>query len=240
MHTAASHHTEHGASSFDDEPILSQQFDDVEQQSEASTLGMWVFLATEVMFFGGLLTAYAVYRTGAPREVAMASGELNVPLGCINTIVLLTSSLTMAMAVRAAQLRQRVQVVQMLVLTMVLGAVFLGIKAKEYTDDYHEHLIPGLNFQVPEKYRPAVAQEGLDPRKMELFFVLYFFMTGLHAIHLIIGIVLVGVMAWLCWKRLFSGGGAVQIEVTGLYWHFIDIIWVFLYPLLYLIDVHHK
>jgi cytochrome c oxidase subunit III len=238
MHTATTHHTEYGTPPGADEPILSQQFDDVEQQSEASTLGMWLFLATEVMFFGGLLTAYAVYRIGAHREVALASIELNVPLGCINTVVLLTSSLTMALAVRAAQLRARVELVRWLVLTMVLGAGFLGIKAVEWTRDYHEDLIPGLNFQVPEHDRSIVEQEGLDPRKMELFFVLYFFMTGLHAIHLIIGIGLVGVMAWLSWRSWFSGGGAVQIEVTGLYWHFIDIVWVFLYPLLYLIDLH--
>jgi len=238
MHTATSHHTEHGTAAGADEPILSHQFDDVEQQSEASTLGMWLFLATEVMFFGGLLTAYAVYRIGAPREIALASKELNVMLGCINTVVLLTSSLTMALAVRASQLRSRLQLIQLLLATMILGSVFLGIKAVEWTRDYHENLIPGLNFQVPEHARSHVEQEGLEPRKMELFFVLYFFMTGLHAIHLIIGIVLVGVMAWLSWRSWFSGGGAVQIEVTGLYWHFIDIVWVFLYPMLYLIDVH--
>jgi cytochrome c oxidase subunit III len=239
MDTATSHHIDHGTPPGDDEPILSQQFDDVEQQSEASVLGMWLFLATEVMFFGGLLTAYAVYRINAFKgEFALASKELNVVLGCINTVVLLTSSLTMALAVRASQLRARRELVQWLVLTMILGAAFLGIKAVEYTADYHEHLIPGLNFQVPEKQRSLVDQEGLDPGKMELFFVLYFFMTGLHAIHLIIGIVLVGVMAWLSWRGWFSGGGATQIEVTGLYWHFIDIVWVFLYPLLYLIDVH--
>ena len=121
---------------------------------------------------------------------------------------------------------------------MVLGAGFLGIKATEYTQDYHEKLIPGWNFQVPEHDRTPVEQEHVDPRRMEMFFVLYFFMTGLHAVHLIIGIALVGVMAYLSWKRWFSGGGAVQIEVTGLYWHFVDVVWVFLYPLLYLIDVH--
>jgi cytochrome c oxidase subunit III len=238
MHSATSNHTDHQTNAVDDEPILSHQFDDVEQQSEASTLGMWLFLATEVMFFGGLLTAYAIYRVKAHGEFALASKELNVLLGCINTIVLLLSSLTMALAVRAAQLRSRRELVRWLGLTMILGTAFLGIKAVEWTTDYHEHLIPGLNFQVPEKERSRVEQEGLDPRKMEMFFVLYFFMTGLHAIHLIIGIVLVGVMAYLSWREWFSGGGAVQIEVTGLYWHFIDIVWVFLYPLLYLIDVH--
>jgi cytochrome c oxidase subunit 3 len=238
MNTATTHSTEHLSTQDHDEPILSHQFDDVDQQSEASTLGMWLFLATEVMFFGGLITAYAVYRLSSPREIALASQELNIPLGCINTIVLLGSSLTMAMGVRAAQLRQTRQLVMWLVLTMVLGTGFLGIKAIEWTADYHEHLIPGLNFEVPEHQRSHVEQEGLRPGRMQMFFVLYFFMTGLHAIHLIIGIGLVGIMAYLSWREWFSGGGSVQIEVTGLYWHFIDIVWVFLYPLLYLIDVH--
>ena len=161
---------------------------------------MWVFLATEVMFFGGLLTAFAVYRTTAPEAVALASRHLNVLLGCVNTVVLLTSSLTMAMAVRAAQLRAHRPLVVWLILTMVLGAAFLGIKAVEYTQDYHEKLIPGWNFEVPEA-RPAAGRAGaLDPRRMEMFFVLYFFMTGLHAIHLIIGIALLGVMAYLSWS----------------------------------------
>ena len=153
MHTATSHHidTGHPANPGADEPILSQQFDDVDQQSEASVLGMWLFLATEVMFFGGLFTAYTIYRINAPREVALASRELNVTLGCINTLVLLTSSLTMAMAVRASQLRANKDLIRYLLATMVLGTVFLGIKAVEWTADYHEHLVPGINFQVPEK-----------------------------------------------------------------------------------------
>jgi cytochrome c oxidase subunit 3 len=238
MDMATTHRTDTPPTSADEQPILSHQFDDVDQQSEASTLGMWVFLATEVMFFGGLLTAFAVYRVTASGEFALASKHLNVLLGCINTVVLLGSSLTMALAVRAAQLRDRRDLVKWLVFTMVLGTGFLVIKGFEWTHDYHERLIPGVNFQVPEDDRSVVEQKGLDPRKMEMFFVLYFFMTGLHAIHLIIGIALVGVMAYLSHRAWFSGGGATQIEVTGLYWHFIDIVWVFLYPLLYLIDVH--
>jgi cytochrome c oxidase subunit III len=238
MNTVTTHRTESQRASYDEEPILSHQFDDVEQQSEASVLGMWLFLATELMFFGGLITAFAVYRVTAPREIALASRHLNVPLGCINTVVLLWSSLTMALAVRCAQLRQHRELVRWLLLTMVLGTGFLGIKAVEWTHDYNERLIPGINFQVPDDDHTAVEQEGLDPRRMEMFFVLYFFMTGLHAIHLIIGVALLGVMAYLSHRHWFSGGGSVQIEVTGLYWHFIDIVWVFLYPLLYLIDVH--
>src|SRR5271163_2164439 len=168
METVSTHRGEgaHAHPSSDDEAILEIQFDDRDQQAEASTLGMWLFLATEVMFFGGLLSAYAVYRISATKgEFALASKELNVVLGCINTVVLLTSSLTMALAVRASQLRARRELVQWLVLTMILGAAFLGIKAVEYTADYHEHLIPGLNFQVPEKQRSLVEQEGLDTGK---------------------------------------------------------------------------
>jgi cytochrome c oxidase subunit 3 len=236
--TATTRRTEHEPIPPGDEPILEVQFDDLEQQHEASMVGMWLFLATEVMFFGGLITAYAVYRAIAPREFALASQHMRVGLGCLNTVILLGSSLTMALAVRAAQLRAHRDLLLWLGLTMALGTGFLGVKAIEYTAEYHEKLIPGWNFQVPEKNRALIEQEHRDPGRFEMFFVLYFFMTGLHAIHLIIGIALVGVMLYLSWRRWFSGGGATQIEVTGLYWHFIDIVWVFLYPMLYLIDVH--
>lgn len=220
------------------EPILSVQFDDLEQQHLASSLGMWMFLATEVMFFGGLILAYVVYRATSPREFAEGSKHLNLWLGCINTVVLLGSSFTMAMAVRFAQLGERRKLILNLVATAVLGAAFLGIKAVEYTQEYHEHLIPGLNFAMPhDDHAGAAASPPIDERRFEMFFVLYFFMTGLHAIHLIIGIALVGVMATLVGRRWFSGNASTQIDVTGLYWHFVDVVWVFLYPLLYLIDV---
>jgi cytochrome c oxidase subunit III len=236
--TAPSRRSDPDLASDQDAAILEVQFDDLEQQSEASTVGMWIFLATEVMFFGGLIGSYAVYRITAPEEIAMASRHLNVPLGCLNTVILLGSSLTMAFAVRAAQLRARRDVVRGLLLTMLLGTAFLGVKAKEYSEEFDEKLVPGWNFEVSPHDAAEIAEKQLNPRKIELFFVLYFFMTGLHAIHLIIGIVLVGIMAELSRRHWFSGGGATQIEVTGLYWHFIDIVWVFLYPLLYLIDVH--
>ena len=240
METAAMHRGEGAPAhpSTDDDTILEVQFDDLEQQHEASTIGMWLFLATEVMFFGGLITAYAVYRLTAPREVALASQHMHVWLGFSNTVILLGSSLTMALAVRAAQLRAHRELLIYLGLTMALGTGFLGVKAVEYTSEYHEHLVPGWYFQIPEENRAAFETESLDPRRFEMFFVLYFFMTGLHAIHLVIGIGLMGVMLYLSWRRWFSGGGATQIEVAGLYWHFIDIVWVFLYPMLYLIDVH--
>jgi len=155
-------------------------------------------------------------------------------LGFVNTIVLLSSSLAMALAVRSAQLHRSRQVLNYLLITMALGTCFLGIKAVEYYHEYEEKLIPALNFQLPAE---AVESHFAQPGHFEMFFVLYFFMTGLHAFHLIIGITLVGVIALLSRRKWLSGGGETQIEVTGLYWHFVDIVWVFLYPLLYLIDV---
>jgi cytochrome c oxidase subunit III len=240
MNVATTHlsHAEGHAHPTDDEPILEMQFDDLEQQHNSSMIGMWLFLATEVLFFGGLITAYVIYRSTSPREFELASGHMAVWLGFWNTVILLSSSWTMAMAVRSAQLRQHRELVMYLALTMAFGAGFLGVKAVEYSTEFHEHLFPGPHFQVHEKDLPTIEDEHLSAGRYQMFFVLYFFMTGLHAIHLIIGIGLVGIMAYLSYYRWFSGGGATQIEVTGLYWHFIDIVWVFLYPMLYLINVH--
>lgn len=265
--------TEHPTAPGGDEPLLLHHFEDLDQQHLSSNLGMWTFLATEVMFFGGLFLAFALYRGAYPREFSEAAQWLRVDLGGLNTVVLLTSSLTMAMAVRSSQLRQRKTAVYYLLGTIVLGAAFLGIKAIEWTQDYHEHLIPGINFrwegpppEYAEKDReeearhpgteipaelpgesPGIVSPSLEPsyrgemslapnpNRAQMFFVLYFFMTGLHAIHMIIGIAVVGVVAYLTWTGWLSGSGSQHIEVTGLYWHFVDIIWVFLYPLLYLI-----
>ncbi|MDB5351489.1 MAG: cytochrome c oxidase subunit 3 family protein [Planctomycetota bacterium] len=208
--------------------ILAPQFDDAEQQHDSDSLGMWVFLVTEVMFFGGLFAAYAVYRyLDFPAFVA-ASRRLSVTLGAINTAVLLTSSLTMALAVRAVQLGRRRELVYLLLATISLGAVFLGIKAYEYYDDYLHHLIPGSRF----------AFDGPFPARVEMFFVLYFFMTGLHAFHLIVGIIMVGIITFLAWRRRSVVQGTTQVELVGLYWHFIDLVWIFLYPMLYLVDIH--
>ncbi len=199
----------------EDEPILLHQFVALEQQRESTMLGMWVFLSTEVMFFGGLFLAYTVYRTLHPDAFIAASRKLNVTLGGINTALLLTSSLAMALAVRASQLRQRKQTVWYLIATIFLGIGFLAIKGTEYYQEYQEHLIPALNFHW----------EGTEAAQSQMFFVLYFFMTGLHAIHMLIGIALIAILATLCWRRWLSGGGSEQIEVMGLYWHFVDIIW---------------
>jgi cytochrome c oxidase subunit 3 len=210
------------------DPILEPQFDDIEQQVDATNLGMWIFIATEVMIFGGLITAYIIFRSMFAEAFAQGSRHLNVTLGGINTAVLLGSSLTMALAVRSAQLGRRRAAALFLVATMVLGAGFLGIKAVEYRHEFVARLVPGFDFS---------GGRGQE-RGFEIFFLLYFFMTGLHAIHLVIGIVVVAIIAALLARNWFSGNGAVHVEVTGLYWHLIDIVWVFLYPLLYLIDVH--
>ena len=208
---------------------LAHQFDSLEQQTEASTLGMWVFLVTEVLFFGGLFLVYTVYRSWYPREFAASSRELVVVAGTINTFVLITSSLTMALAVHAAQLGARRLVLIFLALTMVLGCVFLGVKAFEYYREWVEHHIPGSGFQFSE---PAYAPHA------QIFFSLYFLMTGLHALHMIIGLGVMSVMFWWSWSGIVTDEYYSPIEISGLYWHFLDIVWIFLFPLLYLIGRH--
>ena len=209
-------------------PELAEHFDDSAQQHDSALLGMWAFLATEVMFFGGMFAAYTVYRSLDFAGFAAASRKLNVPVGAINTAVLLTSSLTMALAVRAAQLRQRRPLVWLLAATAVLGVAFLGVKGYEWTHDYHEHLVPGSGFRF----------EATHYGSAQIFFLLYFLMTGLHAIHLIIGVAIVSLYAIWCGQAREVGERETQVEVVGLYWHFVDLMWVFLYPLLYLVEVH--
>ncbi|MBI3896417.1 MAG: cytochrome c oxidase subunit 3 family protein [Acidobacteria bacterium] len=190
---------------------------------------MWVFLVTEIMFFGGLFLAYAVARFLHPEAFAEASHHLNVALGGINTAVLIASSLTMALAVHAAQVGQRRALMGFLTLTAALGCVFLLIKGIEYADKFQHHLVPGSAFSFA----------GPEARPAELFFSLYFAMTGLHALHMVIGVGVVVVLLVRAWKGRYSVQYHIPIEVAGLYWHFVDIIWIFLFPLLYLIDIHH-
>jgi len=207
---------------------VAHHFDDAGQQHEASTLGMWVFLATEVMFFGGIFAAYVVYRTFFPEAFAAASNHLDVRLGTINTAVLIGSSLTMALAVHAGQTGRPRGIVGWLLATIGLGAVFLGIKGWEYAHKFHEHLVPGPHFAWP----------GADPGHAEIFFGLYFTMTGVHALHMVIGI---GLLSWLiraARRDRFSAAYSTPVELVGLYWHFVDIVWIFLFPLLYLIGRH--
>jgi cytochrome c oxidase subunit III len=208
-------------------PELSHQFEDMAQQKEAATLGMWAFLITEVLFFGGLFTAYIVFRTAFPAAFAHGSHELDVMLGAVNTAVLLTSSLTMAFAVHAAQEGKREKTLRFLIVTGILGLAFLGIKAVEYSHKFEHNLFPGSSFVF----------NGPDPEHAQLYFVLYFLMTGVHAAHMIVGILLLAVIAWMTAKGRFTATYHSPVENFGLYWHFVDIVWIFLYPLLYLIDV---
>ena len=228
---------------------VAHHFDDAEQQHEAAILGIWSFLATEVLFFGGLFTAYVVYRVTSPDQVRLASHHLNVPLGGINTGVLLISSLLVALAVRAAQLRRPEVVVRFLIGTLALGLTFLAIKGYEWYVDYDEGLMPFIRtgehaFSIPADDLHQMEDAGLTSpmalNRFEMFFVLYFFMTGLHAAHMVVGVGIIGTVAYKVMAKRQSGGYVNMVEVSGLYWHFVDIVWVFLYPLLYLIDVHLK
>jgi cytochrome c oxidase subunit III len=210
-------------------PALAHHFEDLGQQHEAATLGMWIFLVTEVLFFGGLFLVYSIYRSMYTNAFAAASHELNVTLGSINTAVLIGSSLTMALAVHAAQLGQRRLLMFFLIATMLLGSVFLGIKAVEYYTKFVEHHVPGPSFQFGEREFARYAQ---------IFFSLYFVMTGLHALHMIIGLGIMSVMLWWAWNGTITAEYFSPIEISGLYWHFVDIVWIFLFPLLYLIGRH--
>ena len=291
-------------------PGLQHHFEDMGQQQESDSIGMWMFLVQEIMFFGGLFTVYLVFRSRYPMAFAAGSNHLDAFYGGLNTLVLIVSSLTMALAVRAAQMGQRNLQVGLLILTMIFGTVFLGVKAIEYTAKYKEGIVPvaGLNLKtskeladsdehsgtasVPvgrqdpneslstaEGERPGEhkeykntkgdfiwddvslavqAQQGgyltdsekigyfangeISPAKfrdkVQIFFWIYFVMTGLHALHMIIGL---GIMTWLVWKAFrgtYTADYYAPVEITGLYWHFVDIVWIFLFPLLYLLGRH--
>lgn len=208
--------------------FLQHHFDSMQQQHESSTLGMWIFLTTEVMFFGPLFFAYALYRHMFEKGFVLASHHQNVVLGATNTVVLILSSLTVVMGVYFAQTNRQKPLVMSLIATLILGFTFLGIKAIEYHQHFEEGLFPGGHFALP----------GVVGKQAEMFFILYFIMTGLHALHMIIGI---GIFGWVL-KRAARGDFSSEyygpVEVTGLYWHFVDIIWIFLFPLLYLIGRH--
>lgn len=214
-----------GHADHEHHPKLQHHFFSMDQQLEASILGMWVFLVTEVMFFGGLFMAYIVYRTMYPAAWEKSSQELNVILGGVNTAVLICSSLTMALAVRAAQVGSRMGQVVNLILTIIFGTTFLVVKYFEYAAKFEHHLVPGPHFG-PEPPLPFGSQ---------IFFSLYFIMTGIHALHMVVGIALMLVILAMAWKGKFTPQYYGPIEVSGLYWHFVDIVWIFLFPLLYLL-----
>jgi cytochrome c oxidase subunit 3 len=206
---------------------LQHHFETAEQQKDASTIGMWVFLVTEIMFFGGLFLAYFVYRQAYPAAFASASNKTDLLVGAVNTTVLICSSLTMALAVHSASIGKKNLIVLFLVLTLMLGGTFLGVKAYEYHDKYVHHEIPGLDFDC----------EGCsDPQHTPLFFSLYFGMTGLHATHMIVGVGIILFLIVQARKGAYTPEWYTPVEMFGLYWHFVDIVWIFLFPLLYLID----
>lgn len=210
---------------------LRTQFETAAQQKDASTLGMWIFLITEIMFFGGMFMMYTVYRSLYPDVFGLASSSLNQTIGALNTAVLLCSSFTMVLAVRAAQLGQRRALMMFLTLTILLGLVFLGVKGFEWSEKFQEHHVPGASFHLEGTPLQGQAQ---------LFFSLYFAMTGLHAVHMVAGCGIMLFLLWESWRGRYSPAYYTPVDVGGLYWHFVDIIWIFLFPLLYLIDRHLK
>jgi cytochrome c oxidase subunit 3 len=264
-------HADHGhAHAPAHHPALQHHFDTMRQQKEAAVIGMWVFLLTEILFFGGLFVAYMIYRIWYFDAFAEASRRLSIFWGTLNTGVLIFSSLTMAMAVRSAQTNNRKWTVNWLILTMILGCVFLGVKVIEYRDKFANYEVPGAsyNWMYHEQHEGAAGAEheaaaapGAEggaataaattehrqlhmtndqlQRTTQLYFSLYFTMTGLHALHMIIGVGLMMVITWMAWKGKFDAEYYTPVEMSGLYWHFVDIVWIFLFPLLYLVERHN-
>ncbi|HEY7155641.1 MAG TPA: cytochrome c oxidase subunit 3 [Gemmataceae bacterium] len=219
--------------------ILAHHFEDLEQQRETETFGMWLFLATEILIFGAIITAYLIYRLRYPHDFEAASAKLNVLIGSINTIVLLSSSLTMVLSVHAVRAGRPTMLMTCLLLTLLLGATFLGFKAVEYYLDYKEELVPGLKFNLGEWTKAEGAEVPVNPERVKLMLAFYYIMTGLHAVHMIVGM---GLLVWLVTRARRGTLTPVRymaVEVVGLYWHFVDIVWIFLLPLLYLTGTHH-
>ncbi len=276
-------------------PGLQHQFEDMKQQEESVSIGMWLFLVQEIMFFGGMFLAYLVFRWQYPIAFAAGSNHLDALWGGLNTIVLIVSSLTMALTVYYAQKGDRMKQVVLIVLTMVFGTMFLGVKAIEYTDKYNSGLIPVAGWNKRVKADPAAAHhepkpcwevthgehhEYINPRgefqwndcslvkmaqdqniltpaervayftaygeidadkfrdRVQIFYWIYFVMTGLHAVHMIIGLGMMLWLLWKAWKDTFGPEYYAPVEIAGLYWHFVDIVWIFLFPLLYLLGRH--
>lgn len=246
MSDALAHADAHGHAVH--HPALQHHFETMQQQKEASTLGMWLFLLTEILFFGGLFMAYLLYRIWYFDAFAAASTSLGLGLGGFNTAVLIGSSLTMAFGVRAAQTNHKRATVNWLLLTVVLGTVFLGVKVIEYKEKFDHHHVPGPSFVWQEPGHEAPVAEGaaahstMAPdqlqRTTQIFFSLYFTMTGLHALHMIIGIAIILVVAWMAHRGQFDSQYYAPVEMIGLYWHFVDIVWIYLFPLLYLVERH--
>ena len=239
--TVAEAHHEHPA-------YQRHHFESVEQQADTTNFAMWLFLLTEVMFFGGLFAAYLIYRNWYYPAFVAGSHQLNVGWGTANTAVLIFSSFTMAMGVWCSETRRKNGLVLCLILTFILGTCFLGIKTIEYHEKWEKHHIPGMHYSLQSFLNPAsdpdIAQYHDKPlpldmaRHTELYFFLYFAMTGMHALHMIIGIAILGYMIFRARAGAYTTGHVTFVENFGLYWHFVDIIWIYLFALLYLISRH--
>jgi cytochrome c oxidase subunit III len=219
-------------------PALLHHFATEEQQKNAASLGMWIFLITEIMFFGGMFCAYLVYRYWYFGDFAAASASLDLTLGTVNTIVLIGSSLTVAMAVRCAQVGKQKAIVVYLILTIILGLAFLGIKAVEYRQKFVEHHVPGRADFHLDATIPRHPDIPVNQQHAQIYFSLYFAMTGMHALHMIIGVGLFVYLTSKAYKGVYRPNYYTPLENAGLYWHFVDIVWIYLFPLLYLIDRH--
>lgn len=227
--------TAHGADhGHHDNGLVAHHFKNIAQQRESCLLGMWLFVAQEIMFFGGLLAAYTVYRAYHPVPFTLGSTHLNMWWGLLNTFVLLTSSFTMAMSVRAAMTGNSKKLLRWMSGTLLFGFAFLGIKYIEYSDKWHHGLIPAINWQPGQSW--MIHNEVDYSSQLELFFSLYFIMTGLHAIHMIIGIAILIVWIYNAKRGWYVKGDYMPVELFGFYWHFVDIVWIYLFPLLYLVD----
>jgi cytochrome c oxidase subunit III len=273
----AAEHGHHGAAGA---APVAHHFDNLRQQQSAVRFGMWLFLVTEVLFFGGIMVAYTAYRIWFPREFEAGSAALNVGIASVNTFLLLASSLTITLAIRACYVGNRSGLQMWLGLTIILGAAFLALKAREYSLDYQEGLIPGGNptslaegdvgsgiHQVPERSKVGppeseaahdfgssfrhviererkhhgldLEKEGISTHRVQLFFLFYYCMTGLHVLHMIVGLGLLGWQFVLAKTGFFDHPERyVYVEVMSLYWHFVDMVWIFLLPLLYLAGPH--
>ena len=220
-----SEHSLAGGSSSPRAYARAHQFDDPGQQREAGVLGMWTFLVTEILFFGGMFAGYTVYRSLYPNAFRAGSHAMNLTIGSVNTAVLILSSLTMALAVHASQTGRKKSLVAYLSVTMLFGLMFLGFKAIEWTAEFREHHVPGPRFSFG----------GPDPVHSQIFFSFYFAMTGMHALHMVIGLGLMTFLLITARQGRYGPEYHSPVVVGGLYWHFVDIVWIFLYPLLYLI-----
>ncbi len=237
----------HGA--HEHPPYQRHHFESMNQQVDATNFAMWLFLLTEIMFFGGLFTAYLIYRNWYYPAFVVASHQLDIMWGTLNTGVLISSSFTMAMGVWCAETRRKSGLVLCLVLTFILGLAFLGIKTIEYGEKIEKNHVPGFHYSLKSFTDPQSDKEVFEKyhdkalpldmaRHTEVYFSLYFAMTGMHALHMIIGIAILGFMIFRARAGAYTTGHITFVENFGLYWHFVDIIWIFLFPLLYLISRH--